>query len=301
MFAKYVTCVVFLLLSPLSLPAFEVVTIHPDVAAVDEVVSIIGGPFDSGFRLQIAGLLTPFELNDPRHLTFRVPALDPGVYPLLLSASPPGEEQAFTLQVVVPPPEIVSLTPARVDECYDAGEHMITLRGRHLLSTARLLINGLAIPFEWHNAEEIVFEAPRLTAGAYGVQVVNPDGRKSLPQSLEFSNAPEIFSVSRGDDFVNYYQLVIRGKNFFQQSLLVVSDYPTSLPDFPPRQRAVSGQALHTQQQQGLHLRQEVVSYQDCRTLVYNRYPLSGAERQVKLWVSNPDGKQTPPYEVLVP
>lgn len=301
MIAKFVPCVLFLLLLPVALPAFEVATIHPDVAVAGESVSIIGGPFSAELSLRVGAVATPFELNGERHLVFRVPALEPGVYPLVLTDPRLGEEKAFTLQVVVPPPEIVSLYPARVDECFDVGDRAITVRGRFLRPESRLLVNGLAVPFTWHNAEELVFEAPRLTVGVYGVQVVNPDGRASLPQSLEFSNTPEIFSVEIGEDFVNTYQVRIRGKNFFQRSVLVVNDFPTGQPDLPPRQRAVAGQGLQTQQQQGFHLRQEEVTYQDCQTLIYNRYPLSGEARRVLLRVSNPDGKQTQPYEIFIP
>jgi len=296
-----VVLIVLLLFAPLPLCAFEVITIYPDTIAAGESVSVIGGPFDEGYTLSINGETVSFTLSDARHLVFRVPQLAPGVYPLLLTDTRSGAEQTYTLQVVLPPPEITSLSPSEIDECSDASGNSITLHGRNLLPESRLLINGLAVPFEWHNDGELAFTSPTLTAGVYGVEVVNPDGRKSLPQSLAFSNVPEIFSVDRGDDFVNYYQLVIHGKNFFQRSLLVVSEYPSGASDQPPRQRAVIGQGLQTQHQQGARLRQEVVYYQDCQTLIYNRYPLSSDARRLVLWVTNPDGKQTPAFELTAP
>lgn len=302
MFRTWLLLLAILAVFSVDSAAFEVVAVYPEQVVAGEQVTVLGGPFEAGMEVLLGGVKIVPEIRDPRHLVMVTPPLEPGVYPLTLVDTQRNVERVFRLQVVLPPPEIVALEPSRIDECYDRGEHMIALRGRHLHPGTRVLLNGLAVPSELIGEDELRFAAPELPAGVYGVQVVHPDGNASLPQSLEFSNSPEIFEVSRGEDFVNYYQLVIRGKNFFQQSLLVVSEYPPGLSDLPPQQRAIRSRSVPGAQRDGARLiRREEVFYQDCHTLIYHRYPLSGEERRVILRISNPDGKQTSPYELSIP
>jgi len=302
MFRNWVLLLVFAGALPFTCGAFEVVAVFPDTVSADEQVTVLGGPFDAQVKVLLGGVEITPEIRDPRHLVFQAPSLEPGLYALSVIDRQRNVEQIFKIQVVMPAPVIESLSPSEIDECYDSGEHAILLDGRHLHPEVQVLLNGLAVPFERTGEQELQFEAPGLPAGVYGVQVVNPDGSRSLPRSLEFSNAPEIYDVSRGEDYVNSYQLIIRGKNFFQRSLLVVSEYPPGLSDLPPRQRAISSRSAPSHPRDEFRQpRREEVFYQDCHTLIYMRYPLSGEERRVVLRISNPDGKQTPPYELSIP
>jgi len=297
-----VLLVLVLLLLPLPLVGYEPVSVHPETAAVGTPVTLIGGPFSPDTRVQLGEERIVPRLVNARQLVFLVPALEPGAYALSLVEGDRPAEQVFRLQVVFPPPQIVALTPETIDECSDTTEHLVSVKGRYLHPGANVLLNNLVIPSNWASDTELSFEAPRLAAGMYGVQVANPDGYTSLPYSLEVNNAPQISEVTRGDDFVNYYQLVIRGKNFFYRSTLVVTEYSDGFPDIPPIQRSIIGQNLPRQPLDLTRtIRNEELFYQDCHTLIYNRHPVSGEDRRLVLRVSNPDGKQTPPFELYTP
>ena len=98
------------------------------------------------------------------------------------------------------------------------------------------------IPFTRSDELSYSVTPPPLTAGSYGLQLVNPDGKKSLPQTLWFNNVPEIESVSVGDNFVNSYQMIIKGKNFFHNLALLVNEYPGGFSGMPSRQRFIPAQ-----------------------------------------------------------
>jgi hypothetical protein len=51
----------------------------------------------------------------------------------------------------------------------------------------------------------------------------------------------------------------------------------------------------------GLPPRGESLTYQDCRTLKYLRYPSSFQDKELSVQVINPDGKKTEPYAVTLP
>jgi len=299
---RWVLLGVLLAVMPFRVAGYEVVSVYPERAEVATPVTLIGGPFAPDTRVVIGEVSVAPSLLGARQLVFVVPDLEPGAYALsLLSGNQPAE-QVFQLQIVQPSPQVVSLTPEMIDECSDSAQRLVVVQGEHFSQGASVLLNNLVIPSQWKDEAELSFEAPGLSAGIYGVQVVNPDGRTSLPYSLEFSNAPEISDVRRGDDFVNSYQLVITGKNFFYRSILIVTEYPSGYPDIPPTQHSIIGQNLPRQPlDMPRKARGEELFYQDCHTLIYNRYPLSGEERRVVLRVSNPDGRQTVAFELFTP
>lgn len=290
-----------LIMAPCGAWGLEVASVYPEMATPEAPVTVIGGPFEQGVQVMLGDTRVEPRILSSRQLVFLVPALEPGAYALSLIDEQRHSDQVFQLQVILPAPEIEVLTPQSIDECYDQTQHEVTLQGRHLDPQARVLLDNRVTTSGWINDRELRFEAPRLAAGMYGVQVINPDGSASLPHSLEFSNAPEIRQVRVGEDFVNYYQLVIEGKNFFYRSILVVSEYPVGLSDLPPIQRSLVAQKAPAQFDNLRQQRREALYYQDCHTLIYSRHPLSGESRRLVLRVSNPDGKQTRPFEISTP
>lgn len=299
---KIFVAMVFLLLCPVGILGLDAVTFYPDVVSRDTPVTIIGGPFDAEVMIRFGDrLIAPRRVGD-RQLVFVVPDVEPGAYAFSLVEATRESTPTLALQVVLPPPVIHAITPQRINECYEQGERDVVLLGENFQPGARLLLNNLAVPFERSSDSELQFNAPQLSAGIYGVQVVNPDGRTSLPHSLEYNNTPEILEVTTGKDFVNYYQLIIRGRNFYNRSMLVVSEYPVGFSDLPPQQRAIRGRGVPGPWVGDVRkIGNEELYYKDCHTLIYNRFPLSGQQRRVILRVSNPDGKQTSSYELTIP
>ena len=293
---------VSLILLPLAAQGAEITSIYPDVAYVGTPVTIIGGPFGPEVRVELADQqLTPRLIN-PRQLVFITPQLPVGEYSLYLSEGAQASAQTYSLRIELPPPVISSISPTTLDECAPAEQLRVKLEGKNIEDGAQLLLNGAVIPFVREDDLSYSFMPPPLQAGSYGVQVVNPDGKRSLPHTLWFDNRPEIESVTEGDNFVNTYQVVIRGKNFFHNSVLLVKEYPGGFSDLPPRQRFIPVQgATGFRGMKSPRIQAENINYQDCHTLIYNRHPPFGQAMRLVFQVGNPDGRQTAPYEVSLP
>jgi len=113
---------------------------------------------------------------------------------------------------------------------------------------------------------------------------------------------PEISGVERGGDFVNHYEMIIRGKNFFYNSILVVKEPNTFAggPEIRQLTYYANRGALGTGQGP-LAAMGEALRYNDCRTLLYLRFPGNFQDKELTLQVINPDGKKTSPYVVTMP
>jgi hypothetical protein len=152
------------------------------------------------------------------------------------------------------------------------------------------------------DATSLQFRLPEMPAGVYGVQVRNTDGAASLPHSLWINSLPEISTVERGGDYVNNYEMIIRGKNFFYNSILMVREPENSTFGRDYRQLAFrAGQDGSTGYGNFQAMPGEQLTYRDCTTLIYQRYPLDMQDKDLILQVINPDGKKTDPFPVTLP
>ena len=101
-------------------------------------------------------------------------------------------------------------------------EENIELQGDHFQKGAVVLLDGKVVPSARRSSRLITLPVRDLKGGNHELQVVNPDGRQSLSQGFVVNNQPEIFSIIPGDDHVNSYELIIAGKNFVQNSQLLI-------------------------------------------------------------------------------
>ena len=282
--------------------AVEIRSVYPQDVTVGTPVTVIGGPFSEDVLVDVGGQpLRPRSVGT-RQLIFIVPELPAGEHALFLRDGQRTSPTTFSLRVVLPPPQITALSPRNLDECSDPADRQLRLQGEALQPGGQLLLDGAVVPLERLGEGRFQFSVPPLPAGSYGLQLVNPDGQKSLPHTLWINNLPEIASVTPGEDFVNHYQVVVRGKNFFHNSVLLVDEYPAGFADLPPRQRVLPVQGSIAFRGDAARVPQsERVSYEDCHTLIYHRYPPSGQAMRIVLRVGNPDGKQSSPFEVFLP
>ena len=291
-----------LLLVPTLSAALEITSIYPDPAIVGSAVTVIGGPFDSSIRVMINGREVIPNQIDERQLIFVLPEMNAGEYALYLITDQQQAEQTISLRVTLPPPRISSLDPSNIDECSTQEQRVILLRGAYFREGVQLMLDGQILPSTRLSDTEINFTVPPLSAGTYGVKVINPDGSESFPHSLWLNNIPHISDISRGEDYVSFYQLVINGINFVHNSSLIVYEYPVGQTDLPPQQRIVQSQGgTALREQQARKQSTEALIYIDCNTLIYNRHPYSGQNKTLVLRVGNPDGKQTDSYELMSP
>jgi len=269
-------------------PAFslEITAISPSTTVPGAVVRVSGGPFDDATLVMLGDQALRPETWTERELIFSVPELPEGDYRLTLAAGGEDNQPAFILRVGTERPEIRALQPDRLDLCARGGERRISVSGKGLGAGARLLVDGAQLPAERLSASRIDFTLPELAAGMHQVEVVNPDGQRSLPYALMIDGQPEIFSVTLGADQVISYELVIRGRNFPAQANLLVNGAPVN-------------RALVLAGKQGGG--RDEVRYVDCGTLIYTRYPLSREPLPLNLTVVGPGGESSAPYQLTSP
>ena len=130
--------------------------------------------------------------------------------------------------------------------------------------------------------------------GVYGVSVRNQEGATSLPHSLWVNSTPEIDSVEQGADFVNYYEVIIHGKNFLFNSTLVVKE-PEDSALGQTYQQLSSVSPKSAASQVSISPQGDRLIYVDCQTLIYHRYRTSRA-KDLRLQIFNTDGRKTDLY-----
>ncbi len=263
-------------------------------------VTIAGGPFSARAQVVIgSALVAPVKVGQ-EELIFEIPPLAAGRYALTVRDGDRVATQEYLFEVVEPAPEISSLTPRNVAACSDEAERRVVIEGKNFTPEAKALVNGSAVPSRRIDRSSLELQMPYLAAGVYGVQVRNPGGAVTLPYSLWVNDIPAIASVEQGEESVNHYEVIIRGRNFFYNSSLLVteSDFSEGSP------RRLTLHAYHEQTSLSPNIsspQSDNLRYRDCRTLVYERYPSSYQTKELILQVVNPDGKKSEPYPVSLP
>jgi hypothetical protein len=298
---KYLVILVILTL-PTNIPALEITSVSPSRVSPGESVTVSGGLFTRGTQVVLGNqVIEPAGLSE-KSLIFTVPALEEGDYSLQVQDEGETSPQTFILGITAADPWIDSLSPANIDTCIPLGDNEVTVQGRHFQPGATLLLDGKTIASSQSGSDTISFTPPHLSSGVYGIQVANPNGGRSIPHSLYVNDIPEINNVYTGEEFVNYYQLVIEGKNFFFNSTLLINEYPVGVSDRPPEQRVVRSQSASSDpNKQASPSQSDNVRFVDCGTLIYNRYPYSTQPKPVSLKIINPDGKTSSTWDLSIP
>ncbi|MHB8707583.1 MAG: IPT/TIG domain-containing protein [Desulfuromonadales bacterium] len=282
--------------------ALEITSVAPNRGAPGSRVVLSGGPFSLQSRIYLGEQFVSATQVLPNQMVFTVPSLPAGSYSLTVQSDDDVAIQAFTFEILAAQPQIVAVTPDNLDFCADEAERLVQIEGRNFLPGALILLNGNAINGRVVDNGHLEFRLPELPAGVYGVEVRNPDGTSSLPHSLWINSVPEIAGVERGDDFVNHYDIIVHGKNFFFNSFLVVKEPENTTVGESFRQLTFhAGHGDLAGRRSIQTLPGEKLLYNDCRTLIYQRYPSSPQDKELTLQVINPDGKKTEPYMVTLP
>lgn len=273
--------------------AQEIVSVTPATVSVGTVVTFTGGPFSPDTRILLGGReITPTQPST-HQLVFTVPPMESGEHAILLKVLEQVSATPFSLRVIDPEPRIQSISPANIDECTTAAERRVTVTGEAFSAGSQLLLDGAVIAVDQIDENRIIFTAPPLKGGLHHLQVINPGGYKSLAHALFVNNIPEILSVEQGSDEVTFYTLTIYGKNFLFNSNLIVDGAPISQP------LIADGNQIHvTSPPQST---KDFLTYVDCSTLIYNRYPYSRQAKRISLQVVNPGGIPSPVFHITAP
>ena len=284
--------------------ALEVMSLAPVRGTPGTLVAVSGGPFSPETQVFLGEqYIAPLQSLE-NILEFSIPYLPPGKYILSVQDNGIPAQQTYQFEVMAPAPQLTKIYPSTLDICTINKEYQIQVNGRNFLPGAVLLVNGNTVPSQTLSSTNLEAQLPGIQQpGVYGISVRNPDGAASLPQSLWVNSIPGINSVERGTDFVNYYEVIIHGKNFLFNSTLVVREpqdktigQAYSQLSFVPRNSSTSqtGDNIVAPQKNRL-------IFVDCQTLVYHRYPSNFQSKELGLRVLNPDGHTTAQHYVTLP
>lgn len=278
--------------------ALEITSLAPIRGTPETLVAITGGPFSSQTQPFLGEQYVAPRITLKNYIEFTVPYLPPGNYTLTVQDNTTVAEQAYQFEVMAPTPQITSINPDILDACSIDPQIKLQINGRNFLQSAVVLVDEKTVLSRVISSTLLEAQLPALQKpGGYGVSVRNHDGATSLPHSLWVNSTPEIESVERGADFVNHYEVIIHGKNFLFNSTLVVKEPVDSTIgqtyrqfSFVPRRGADSTAP-----------KENLLTYVDCQTLIYHRYPTSFQDKNLGLQVFNPDGRNTGLFYVALP
>lgn len=278
-------------------PPLTILSIIPAQGEPGTSVTLSGSGFSDKTIAFLGANQVPTTVVGPKQLTFDIPRLQPGLYALFLKREDGITSRAYNFSILPLKPVADSLAPDTTYACAAGSDREVVIGGQNFQPRSQVLFDGAAIASRYGSAETLSFRVPRVAAGLHQVQVRNPEDTVSGALGLFIDARPEVESVSVGDEYVNYYNLNIDGRNFQPDSVVVVTeekelDQSGLQPTFEVK-RLRSGTASATER--------ERIIFVSCTRLVYQRYPYSSTLKNFKVQVVSPGGGESAVVQVSAP
>ena len=269
--------------APAKQAAPTILSIIPAQGEPGGKVTIFGSGFGEESSAYLGSVEIPAKVTDGRQLEFTIPQLEAGLYALYIKRSDgqTGRIYNFTIQALRP--VLLSIVPENVSACAQGGEREVTVNGKNFNEAASLLFDGAVINSRFISSEQIAFTAPSVSSGIHQITVKNDPVNGSLPRTLIIESRPEISQVSIGNEFVNYYELNIHGRNFQQNSSIYVD-----------------GQRIGGKGGQEMVERDKLI-FVDCTRMIYQRHPYSSTNKDFRIQVLNQGGEGSQVVNVTAP
>lgn len=268
---------------PVSVPV-TILSIIPVQAEPGAKVMLSGTGFGENAAVFLGSTEIPARIIDAKQAEFNVPPhLEEGLYALYLKRSDGTTGRSYNFTVLPVRPVLSSLQPSVLSSCAVGKEREVIARGSNFGETSMLLFDGAALTSTLLSPESISFRVPTVTGGLHQVLVKNALENSSVPLALAVKTKPEIGQVTIGDEHVNYYELIITGTNFNQNSSVYVD-----------------GLQIGGRGGQDMAEREKLI-YVDCSKLIYQRYPYSPVNKDFRLQVVNPGGEGSQVITVTAP
>lgn len=268
---------------PAVAPAPAILSIIPAQGEPGAKISIFGSGFGEQASVFLGSVEIPARVVEGKQLEMVIPQLDAGLYALYVKRADGVTGRVYNFAVQALRPVLTSLTPDRVSICAVGGEREVTAQGKNFSELASLLFDGAVIASRTVSPEQIVFSAPQAAGGLHQVMVKNDPENGSLPLALAYETKPEISQVSIGNEYVNYYELNIYGRNFQQNSAIYVDG---------ERIGGKGGQEM---------VEREKLIYVDCTRMIYQRHPYSSTNKDFRIQVVNQGGEWSQVVNVTAP
>lgn len=269
--------------APVKQAAPTILSIIPAQGEPGGKVTIFGSGFGEDSSAFLGSVEIPAKVTDGRQLEFTIPQLEAGLYALYIKRSDgqTGRIYNFTIQALRP--VLLSIVPENVSACAQGGEREVIANGKNFNETSSLLFDGAVINSRFISPEQIAFTAPSASSGIHQITVKNDPENGSLPRTLIIESRPEISQISIGNEFVNYYELNIYGRNFQQNSSIYVD-----------------GQRIGGKGGQEMVERDKLI-FVDCTRMIYQRHPYSSTNKDFRIQVLNQGGEGSQVVNVTAP
>ncbi len=250
-----------------------ILSIIPTQAEPGTKVLLTGTGFGENATVFLGSVEIPARVTGTKQAEFTVPPqLEAGLYALYLKRTDGTVGRSYNFTVLPVSPVLNALQPSRISSCATGKEREVIARGENFGNTSMLFFNGAAISSTLISSSSISFTVPAVSGGLYHVQIKNSLDNSSIPLTLVVETKPEIGQITVGNDYVNYYELIITGRNFNQNSSIYVDGVKIG---------GGGGDA------QDMTERDKLI-FVDCTKLVYQRHPYSPVNKNFKIQVINP-------------
>ncbi|RQW77958.1 MAG: transcription factor [Geobacter sp.] len=266
------------------LPPLNILSIIPAQGEPGVTVTLYGGGFSEKTTVFLGNMELPAKGVGPKQLSFEIPRLDPGLYALYLKREDGATSRPYNFTLLPLKPVAVSLSPDTIYACATANEREVVISGRNFREGSQAIFDGAAVRTQFHSSDSLSFAAPQVADGLHQVQVRNPDNTFSGVLGLVVDGRPEVTSVDLGEQYVNYYNLVIQGRNFQQTSTLIVTE-DQSVDQYMSQQSVITKRVTSLSANS---LDQEQLLFVNCNRVVYQRYPYSTTPKNLRIQVTNP-------------
>ncbi|WP_343213512.1 IPT/TIG domain-containing protein [Geomobilimonas luticola] len=263
-------------------PAISILSIVPTQGEPGNNVTLSGAGFSDTTTVFLGSNEIQPRVIGARQLNFDIPRLAPGLYAIYLRREDGTTSKTYSFTVMPLKPVALSLTPDTIQSCATGRERDVTLTGRNFQEGSQVLFDGAVIASRFGSEEALSFTTPTVAGGLHQIQVKNPEDTMTIPLALMINSRPEVTSVSQGNDYVNYYELIIEGRNFLQGSVLTVDGKRLGSSSGPAGER-------------------ERLIYFDCNRLVYERHPYDSTPKNFRLQVVNQNGEESAVVQVTAP
>ena len=259
-----------------------VLSIIPAQAEPGSKVILSGTGFGDNAFVFLGSTEIPARILDSRIAEFTIPLqLDAGLYALYLRRPDGVIGKTYNFSVLPLRPVLISLLPNSISSCTLGNEREVIAHGKNFSNSSLLFFDGAALASTIISPESISFRMPAVQSGLHQVQVKNAPENSSVSLNLAVETRPEIGQVTVGNEYVNYYELLIFGKNFTQNSSLYVDGVQLGGSQNPAER--------------------EKLIYMDCSKLVYQRHPYSPVNKDLRLQIVNQGGEGSQVITVTAP
>lgn len=259
-----------------------ILSIIPSQAEPGMNVTLYGSGFSDATRVFLGNLESQTSIDGTKQLSFSIPDLAPGLYGLYLKREDGATSKVYRFSVTPRTPNVSSISPDSILSCAAGGEREARVTGSNFQQGSQILFDGAVIRSRFASSDTLLFSVPQIAGGLHNVQVKNPGGTTSSPVAIFIDSKPEITGIAQGEDFVNYYNLIIDGRNFQSNSTVVVDG------------KSMTPSAVN-------YADREKVIFVDCNRIIYQRHPYDTAVKSFNVQVINPTGEASSVVQVSAP